>query len=333
MNRAGFTAEGTWYKGNLHCHSTQSDGKLSPKEVVKLYKENKYNFLCLSDHEKYVDYHDSLNSEEFILLPGIEASVNLVKEGAVVKAHHIHGIQGDSEMLSLCQNAYGNEEVFSPTVYEGSWDGEAAAQKKIDEFMNKGLLVMYNHPIWSKVSQSEFIHLNNVWGIEIYNHSAEYDGGLGVDTRDWDVILDTGKQIYGVATDDNHNFPGVPDCCGGWIVVKAAELTKEEIILNLKKGNFYSSTGPLIYDWGIKDGVAYVECSPCMQINFVCGGAIGCGKAVTKGLEKCRTEEDRRLTGEEVTCGEYKLNGKETYIRVECVDKNNRKAWSNAIFI
>lgn len=26
----GFSKEGNWYKGNLHCHTTDSDGSLTP---------------------------------------------------------------------------------------------------------------------------------------------------------------------------------------------------------------------------------------------------------------------------------------------------------------
>ena len=79
-NVEGFSKTGNWYKGNLHCHSTNSDGKLSPKEVVDLFKENGYSFLCFSDHDIYTDYRSEFDSEDFIILPGLEASVNLFDE-------------------------------------------------------------------------------------------------------------------------------------------------------------------------------------------------------------------------------------------------------------
>ena len=37
-----------WYKGNLHTHSTNSDGRLSPEEVIRLYREEDYDFLALT---------------------------------------------------------------------------------------------------------------------------------------------------------------------------------------------------------------------------------------------------------------------------------------------
>ena len=38
------------FKANLHCHSTHSDGKLSPQEVADLYARAGYQVLCIADH-------------------------------------------------------------------------------------------------------------------------------------------------------------------------------------------------------------------------------------------------------------------------------------------
>lgn len=360
ITKKGFVGEKGWYKGNLHCHTTESDGCLTPAEVVKLYQENGYHFLCISDHEKYADYTDQLNQKDFIMIPGAESSVNLILPGeetirrnaedpdkmtradwlaqrdgflAVKKTHHIHGIAGTQEMRKNASASYAAIEDLPVFVYETTWDGEQAAQKQIDEFREHGCLVMYNHPLWSKVAPEEYICLKNVWAIEIYNHSTVLDSGLGVDTRDWDSILATGRQIYGVASDDNHNTKPIPDSCGGWVVVNAKELTTECITENLAKGNFYASSGPEIYDWGIKDGIAYVRCSEAERINFICGGAVNAGFTVLKGQMGWKTEQERWEHREYMTYAEYPLNGQETYIRVECVDKNGKTAWTNALFL
>ena len=39
-----------WYKGNLHTHTTMSDGDSTPEVVAQWYKEHGYQFLILSDH-------------------------------------------------------------------------------------------------------------------------------------------------------------------------------------------------------------------------------------------------------------------------------------------
>jgi len=39
-----------WYRGNLHCHSTNSDGDSSPAFLAKFYKDAGFDFLCITDH-------------------------------------------------------------------------------------------------------------------------------------------------------------------------------------------------------------------------------------------------------------------------------------------
>ena len=50
MTSNPFVQPGRFFKGNLHTHSTQSDGQLPPQEVCRRYREAGYDFICLSDH-------------------------------------------------------------------------------------------------------------------------------------------------------------------------------------------------------------------------------------------------------------------------------------------
>ena len=49
-------------KGNLHAHSTFSDGRLTVEEVVARYRDMGYDFLAITDHEDLIqpDYWVSL---------------------------------------------------------------------------------------------------------------------------------------------------------------------------------------------------------------------------------------------------------------------------------
>ena len=47
---APFAAEGRFFKGNLHTHSTASDAVRDPEDVCGLYREAGYDFLALTDH-------------------------------------------------------------------------------------------------------------------------------------------------------------------------------------------------------------------------------------------------------------------------------------------
>ena len=37
--------KGNWYKANLHCHTTVSDGRFSPEEIKKIYSEKGYSIV------------------------------------------------------------------------------------------------------------------------------------------------------------------------------------------------------------------------------------------------------------------------------------------------
>ena len=50
MSIAPFSAPGRFWRGNLHTHSTLSDGALQPEQVVEAYKGAGYDFIQLSEH-------------------------------------------------------------------------------------------------------------------------------------------------------------------------------------------------------------------------------------------------------------------------------------------
>jgi len=58
-------------KGALHCHTTKSDGKLTPPEVLRLYRDLDFDFIALTDHD-------------FLMMPNAYAEVPDFFEGMVV---------------------------------------------------------------------------------------------------------------------------------------------------------------------------------------------------------------------------------------------------------
>ena len=320
INIKGFKGNKNWYKGNLHSHTTVSDGRLEPKEAVELYKENGYSFMCLSEHDIYTDFRDELNSEGFILLPGIECSSVLYDENNErKKIHHLHGILGTSEMQEKAKdNLFKHMETLDHPPFEGA----KTAQDIADLMAKKGCISTYNHPLWSRVDQEDFINTKGIFALEIYNHGTVLESNTGYDTTHWDTMLRQGNRVFAFASDDNHNEDFLDDSFGGWIMVNAESLEHDNIVNALIEGNYYSSSGPEIYDFGIKDGVAYVECSPVNHVHFMSGNAINGGFSYWG-----EPKEDS------ITRAEFKLRGNETYIRIECVDKYGKKAWSNPIFM
>jgi predicted metal-dependent phosphoesterase TrpH len=300
MKQSCFTKEGNWYKGNLHTHTTNSDGEFTPAERVKAYKEHGYSFISLNDHNTY-SANPELCSDDFILFPGSEPDVSNPAEG---RQHQIHvvGVANHPEKETMCEILPEHREV-SPTL---PW------QDLIDEVKARDQIAIIAHPVWSRMSIAEISSLHGYVGIEIYNHTSALRQYVGNADYIIDCVLRQGIKTYIFASDDAHSDW---DMFGGWIQVKAKELKHEEIVKQIKAGNFYASRGPEIYDYGIEDGKVYIDCSPCEAIYFVTYEPLG-GSVIKSG----------------VTHGEFQLCGHETYVRCECVDKNGKIAYSNPIF-
>ncbi len=61
-----------WLKGNLHSHTTNSDGKPEPQERVDGYVNQGYDFLCVSDHYKITRTDTLTAPDNFVLVQGAE---------------------------------------------------------------------------------------------------------------------------------------------------------------------------------------------------------------------------------------------------------------------
>ena len=76
--------DGNFYKANLHCHTTVSDGLWTPEETKKNYMEQGYSIVAFTDHDVMIP-HPELEDESFLPLPdliladGGETQVGAVK--------------------------------------------------------------------------------------------------------------------------------------------------------------------------------------------------------------------------------------------------------------
>ena len=302
MNAYPFNGSGNWYKGNLHCHSTVSDGALTPQEVADLYRKNGWNFLALTEHNIYTDWQE-FNREDFIIIPGVEVSVD---EKERPRCYHLVGLSDGTKSLPNKESIRGYE-----------WNGPSSVQDTIDKLNEKGLYVVLCHPIWSRTEFEDFKDFGGYFGIEIYNHGCEMENHTGFSTVYWDSLLRRKRRVWGLATDDAHHK--IKDHLGGWVMVKSESLTRSSIISALLDGRFYSSIGPSIYDFGVEDDEVFIECSEVKAIHFVTYETLGWSHYAG----------DNNL----LTSSRFKLKGKELYVRVECIDEYGRVAWTNPIFL
>ena len=64
-----------YYKANLHCHSTISDGAKTPEELKEMYMNQGYSIIAYTDHDIMLP-HFELADENFLPLTGFEIEIN-----------------------------------------------------------------------------------------------------------------------------------------------------------------------------------------------------------------------------------------------------------------
>ena len=226
--------EWKWYKGNLHAHTINSDGDSTPDSVVRWYKEQRYNFLVLNDHN-FVTETEGLNSifgakDRFLVITGEEVTSKI-------------------DGTSVYVNALNLRSTVMPAVGNSPFE---TLQKNIDAIQKAGGVPWLNAPgfTWS-LTPKQLKQLRNVKLLEIYNGHPRVNN-LGGGTfagleEQWDVMLSAGREFYGVAVDDAHDFkrsgPELANPGRGWICIKAPELSLGAVLDALNSGEFYASTG------------------------------------------------------------------------------------------
>ena len=288
-------------KGNLHCHTTLSDGQCSPGTAIRQYAGAGYDFLAITDHNRY-NFKNYAPETGVLILPAAE--LGRLSGDFNVKGHQVlHAVAlGYEENNGFTD---GQEIAFENT---GDMYG---CQDVFDTITDAGNISVLCHPEWSGNTVDEVCALKGYSMLEVWNTGSALSFGVNTNAYHWDALLDKGRKVYAVASDDGH-YPY--EHCQSFIMVNA-EKTVASILDALKEGAFYASTGPEIYDFYVEDGVAVVHCSMAVEISF----------------RSFRTP-NHSTRGENLTGAQTKIRQGTAYIRAEVVDANGRRAWTNPIF-
>ena len=302
---SAFTAPGRFWRGNLHTHSTRSDGVLDPEEVCRRYRREGYDFLALTDH--FVGQYGypivdtvPFRTNSFTTILGAELHSGAMANGEL---WHILAVGLPADF------APSNTPSFRPVPDQES-GAEIAARA-----VAAGAFVAIAHPQWSGLTLADARGIGAAHAVEIYNHGC----AEGCDRPDGfaiaDLLMSEGRRLTLVATDDAHFSE--PDHFGGWVMVKAEANEPEALLAALKAGHFYSSQGPDLHDVRITDEAVEVECSSVRSI--IVQGAGTAAKAV-HGLS---------LNGASIPLERFRNS---PFVRVSVIDHSGRRAWSNPHF-
>ncbi len=302
-----FTQPGRFWRGNLHTHSTLSDGRLSPEEVIDAYKNAGYDFMMLSDH--FIHHFDwpiadtcGLRSNSFTTLIGAEIHAPKTSVG---------------ELWHMVAAGL-------PLDFEPCGDDESGADLA-RRAAKAGAFVGIAHPSWSQLTIEDGHSIDVAHAVEIYNHGCAIESDRGDGWYLLDQMLNTGKRLTAFATDDAHFKDHDRDAFGGWVHVRAESLDPDALLEALKAGHYYSSQGPEFRGLSIFDNELTVECSPVDTIVVVGGTSRSAGK------------EGRAITGATINLSRLEkgwlLETPSPWVRVVIIDSHGKRAWSNPIWL
>lgn len=301
-------ASGTWYKGNTHTHTTESDGDTPPDEVARWYRDHRYAFLVLSDHNTFTDPAAlaDLTNSAFLLIPGEE--VTSAFDGAPI---HVNGLN----LPGLVEARDGTSVV-------------ATLQGNVDAIRDATGVPHVNHPNfrWA-FGADELARVERYRLLEIHNgHPQVHNvggGGLSGMEEVWDALLSGGKRVYGIAVDDAHHFQGefAPDRANpgrGWVSVRADSLEAGAIMEALESGRFYASSGVELSD--VVVGANRLEVHVASRGDF---------RYTTTFIGR----DGRVLARSADNPAVYELAEDVGYVRAKVVDSMGYAAWTQPVFV
>lgn len=324
--------KGNFYKVNMHCHTTISDGKQTPEEIKKAYQSLGYDAVCYTDHEVIVG-HEDLCDDNFIALHGYEVAIKQHLDGHTgyfQPVYHFNFIAKEQPARRMPRfflknpsiaghaaewiekvGVYDENDIIETTNYDVDWINEYL--KAVSE---AGFLISYNHPEWSLQNLSDYVGLEHCHAVEVINGAMAqfFEHGMTC----YDQMLRAGKRLIVVGGDDNH---AASECGLGWTMIKAEALTYEALIAAYERGDCYVSEGPEFLELFREDDEIVVRAKGAARILL---------RGEGRYHKLCRFDTDREIAEARFA---YHPEQFGRYFRVELIDEHGKKAFSRAYFV
>lgn len=277
------------FKAALHTHSTCSDGRFRPEEVIAFYEDAGFDVLAFTDHGKVTPV--SAFRSRMALIQGIE----MHPAGLPESCWHIVALHVPEDFV---------------------YDNTQSAQQMVDHVRSLGGVCIAAHPYWCGFSAGFVGGVSGFAALEVYNSSARYIG-KAYNMQLWDELLDSGTMLPAVAVDDFHSMD---DFNHGWTMVAAPECTPEAITTAIREGSFYATQGPRIESLEFSGGVFRAKFSPCTEVVLMTGKWHG-----IKGQVASEAAAKGCCTSFEADVSALPLG---SYLRLQLMDGDHNYAWS-----
>jgi len=227
------------------------------------------------------------------------------------------------------------------------------AVREHEQQVGRPMLAHVNHPnLYRSITAADLAQVHEIEFVEVFNGQPHYRGM----ERVWDVAntmrlgLFKTPPIFAVATDDTHKYhnDGSSPPGRGWIMVRAAELTPEALILAMRRGDFYASSGVTLrdirYDTAARTVTIDIEPVPGETYTTEFRGTRTRPDADARPFDadqRYHDSNDGVLATQTGTTVSYQLTGDELYVRavvysnrppdVPAYDEQVKQAWTQPV--
>jgi len=180
-----------WYRGDLHCHSTHSDGDSPVADVIASAERRGLDFFVITDHDGNMNgspahwFDPDYASDRMILLYGVEWTTG---------------------------RGHANVWAAQPFDYEPLWEAHQAldARAAIDAAHAQDVLFSINHPTDYDCCPWEYEDDDGADSIEVWNALYRLPNQNVIATHGfWDDVLLDGRRVPAVGGSDMHDLRGL----------------------------------------------------------------------------------------------------------------------------
>lgn len=314
-----YTSDGNWYVGQVHFHTTNSDGANSPALMEAAYHDAGYDFVVSTDHRGTLPFFaDAIHG----LTPDPDNSAGgkdlLWIRGSEIGFGSVH------------MGAWGHT-VRTPVVYDP--DRPVDMQQRIDHVRSYGGLIAINHPhnedppyAWDWYGEIKKTRRYSF--VEAFNgkHALGVDGSFEISHLPTAVDLaDEYYQVWWIGADDCHDKDDPTQFNRYAVVVQtaSASINQADILGSADAGNMYireTARGPAMTSLSVEGNTITLVMADVASRYDV--------------TWKKRGDEVLQTNLDVDTTAAYTIVGDEGYVRAEITRKSDGlHAYTQPLFI
>ena len=302
-----------WYKGDLHFHCERS----TMAEMLATYQRRGYDFCISTEHDAVYDVathigsdglcrlnsSDGLTRQPLLLIPGSEMSLTIPR-----------GPGQDGPVPDGMPAHLGAYPLADPVEKQSpAWVTLAGLRQR-----PQPPIVTVNHPLaggtpdrkWGANTVLEAI-AHGVTHMELNPRNHGIEAALLL----WDEVLTAGHHLIGVLTNDAHETGNIGRY--GSTMVRANTLTAAAILEGLRQGDCYaleSGSRARLRRYQLTGGAVTIAVTGAQELHFI--GSEGRTRHIAYS-------ED----------GQYQPTGAERYVRVEAIDNDGRRLFTQPLWL